>query len=259
MTGTGTQTDPYIVDNWTDFASVASSSEKYIKFADGGGVIDMNDEAPNGISYSVISSSYVDGNGWIIKNLYNKNNSFTTGGSISNISFLNVYSESEFIYNTSLYKCVVSGKFGSEFFSTYYKKSVDRCSFNIICFGTNGYLTNTHNIGGEYAVFNHCKINISNASSYYKKFRYANFYNCAFTGETNQTETLFDSNNLYYSVLDVEAPDIDVLLSNASSICIANTEKAPNMRALGNWRGVTTAQMSDAEYLASIGFPIGVD
>lgn len=65
MTGTGTRTDPYVVDSWYGFKEVAIKADKYVKFADGGGTIDMAD----GQAIDVFINANVDGNGWTIKNM----------------------------------------------------------------------------------------------------------------------------------------------------------------------------------------------
>jgi hypothetical protein len=50
MTGSGTQADPYIVDNWADFLTAATiSTDTYTEFAEGT-VIDINDVQPEGFS-----------------------------------------------------------------------------------------------------------------------------------------------------------------------------------------------------------------
>ena len=56
MTGTGTQTDPYIVDNWADFVTALGTSGAYVSFPEVGGVLDMNDIAPEGLSSKIMVS-----------------------------------------------------------------------------------------------------------------------------------------------------------------------------------------------------------
>lgn len=259
MTGTGTSTDPYIVDIWADFVSCAKNPV-HIKFADGGGVIDMNKEAPNGIDTTIINGAYVDGNGWTITNLYNKKYAFATSGSISNMRFLNVYSEPDFIDRTYLYDCVISGIFGGGVLTSYRNIQINRCSFNIQCFGTASYLFDASDYSNlNYNIFNHCKIKITNDSPYSKIIRGATLNNCTITGNTSQSKYCLSSFKMYNSILDLEAPNMKMTLSDGSGICIANIEKAPNVSVSGNWQGVNTAQMNDAAYLAGLGFPIGVD
>lgn len=259
MTGTGTQTDPYIVDNWIDLVAANNKSgTAYIKFADGGGVIDMNEAAPYGVSNVFKSDKYIDGNGWIIKNIHTTGE-FSYAKSVSNLTLLNVYAENDFIYGYNLSNCIITGKFGGRVIFSGYSVNVDRCSFNIDCFGSSSTLTETDHYSSRYIKFNHCIIKFSNASFYQKKFVGTNFDHCTITGNTNQTGSCFNSCSVYNSIFDIEAPNMEMTLNGGSGICIANTEKAPNVSVSGIWKGVTTAQMSDAEYLAGIGFPIGVE
>lgn len=74
--GTGTETDPYVVDSFTSMRSLAinsSNKDKYITFPDNT-IIDCNDEFPNG--YTTISGytptlyGIINGNNAIIRNLH---------------------------------------------------------------------------------------------------------------------------------------------------------------------------------------------
>ena len=77
MTGSGTQTDPYIVDSWAEFESIGikSNSQLYVHFNPDSEnkIIDMNDIYPEGCPSYNIGSSEIYGNGWEIRNLYLKN------------------------------------------------------------------------------------------------------------------------------------------------------------------------------------------
>ena len=68
MTGTGTQTDPYIVDNWADLVTALGTSGAYVSFPEGGGVISMNDIAPEGLSSQITVSCAEETTLWKIKN-----------------------------------------------------------------------------------------------------------------------------------------------------------------------------------------------
>ena len=74
MTGSGTQTDPYIVDSWAEFESVVTKSGVIIKFNPDAEnkIIDMNEIYPEGCPSYSIGSSKIYGNGWEIQNLYLK-------------------------------------------------------------------------------------------------------------------------------------------------------------------------------------------
>ena len=77
MTGSGTQTDPYIVDSWAEFESIGinSNSSVYVHFNPDAEnkIIDMNEIYPEGCPSYSIGSSEIYGNGWEIQNLYLKN------------------------------------------------------------------------------------------------------------------------------------------------------------------------------------------
>ena len=71
--GTGTEVDPYIVNNWTDFCSVKDESGRYIFWEDlptDQKIVDLNEEVPEGYSSAfTFESKQIDFNGWTIRNL----------------------------------------------------------------------------------------------------------------------------------------------------------------------------------------------
>lgn len=129
MTGTGTQNDPYIVDNWSDFITAVGTSSAYVElkkelvkttdtevnpnklYTDANGVVqtnvqvsdlpnlyentfclDANDYAPEGITTTItITCASLNGNGATIKNLYSSSTTIITTYSyvIVGIAFLN--------------------------------------------------------------------------------------------------------------------------------------------------------------------------
>lgn len=74
MTGTGTQQDPYIVNNFPDFLTAAAVSGAYVEFDDAATnkVIDINDTAyAAGLTDTIaLNCAHIAGNGWAIRNLY---------------------------------------------------------------------------------------------------------------------------------------------------------------------------------------------
>ncbi len=66
MTGTGTQADPYIVDNETDFRNAVSQFGKYVKCVPDM-VIDLSDCGPYAEPFNFYCKG-LDGNGLIIQN-----------------------------------------------------------------------------------------------------------------------------------------------------------------------------------------------
>lgn len=74
MTGTGTSTDPYVVDNWSDMVTAFATAGAYVIFdpdaADKS--IDLNDDPVlrNGIDYNVvINCADISFNGWELRNM----------------------------------------------------------------------------------------------------------------------------------------------------------------------------------------------
>ena len=129
MTGSGTQTDPYIVDSWAEFESVVTKSRVIIKFNPDAKnkIIDMNKIYPEGCPiYKIGTSSQVYGNGWEIQNLYLKNPLFSGGAvTISGFKFTSFNHETSqaFLLGTSGYrslfeKNIFSGKTCSTGFLT---------------------------------------------------------------------------------------------------------------------------------------------
>ena len=78
-TGTGTKDDPYIVDSWDSYYTLANDeligngkyrSAKYYKFADvDNKIVDFNDIKPEGYTSPLPGKVFVDFNGWTFRNL----------------------------------------------------------------------------------------------------------------------------------------------------------------------------------------------
>lgn len=75
-TGAGTQTDPYIVDNWDDFLSVCNlTASTWIRWADADEkIIDFNEINPQGYDSTIEIKGNVDFNGWELRNLWSRAN-----------------------------------------------------------------------------------------------------------------------------------------------------------------------------------------
>lgn len=70
-TGSGTQADPYIVDNWDDFLSVCNlTTSTWIRWADADEkIIDFNEINPQGYDSTIEIKGNVDFNNWELRNL----------------------------------------------------------------------------------------------------------------------------------------------------------------------------------------------
>lgn len=70
-TGSGTQMDPYIVDNWDDFLSVCNlTASTWIRWADADEkIIDFNEINPQGYDSTIEIKGNVDFNNWELRNI----------------------------------------------------------------------------------------------------------------------------------------------------------------------------------------------
>lgn len=98
MTGTGTKTDPYIVDNWQEFEaavelvqSATQTTPAYIHFNPNASnkIVDMRKIHPSGCPTYNIGSTNLIGNGWEIRNLYLTNSliKVSPGGAVIGFNF----------------------------------------------------------------------------------------------------------------------------------------------------------------------------
>lgn len=271
MTGTGTKTDPYIVDNWADFVQVAVTENAYVRFADGGGTIDMNDIYPEGINETVTVFANVDGNGWNIKNLHvNGVTAFKIYNVITSLNFIDFYitntlgTSVQFEFYKSaindtikglLYRCQLSGVISGASAYLFYGRNNDvsdivlsRCGVKVQVSGSS-YFTNGLRIPCSNCIFDiDASNNTNNVLSYFV------FYNCLVKGKYQKLALLSYSK---YLVLDAEC-QTQVYGGKAAKTqyFIGNKDKA---EFDDSFYSVTTEQLKNAAYLASLGFPIGVD
>lgn len=256
MTGSGTQADPYIVDNWADFLTAATiSTDTYTEFVEGT-VIDINDVQPEGFSSALSLAGHIDGKNSVIKNLV-VNDQYgrifdVSGLDMKNISFLNMRGSKkifERLMSTSsltLYKCKFSGRLDNPDDIIYMSRgSCSRCSFTLEIHGSGNV---RFNWDSDYSV-QYCRIDISgtNTGNY---ISIGNVSNCYVTGKHSTKIEVYGSTN----VVDFTAPAFES--DNFASNILVNSDKCASITQQAGTYPVTTAQMKDASYLASLGFPI---
>lgn len=259
MTGTGTQNDPYIVTTWDELVEKAVESGVYIKL---GNDIDMNTEYPEGITSGCqLRCLELDGNNHTIKNISATDLSyvFTVDGSndvtIKNTRFINMFLTAN---NSSLtfiatggrkayfYLCTLSGKFvgGSSYaYITSGYVEFTRCSLNI---KSDGYFRTTSE--GNWFVFSYTNAKFTGS---YTGNLYFMFDNSYLTGEVDGSSPVWCVTGSANSVIDMVCPSVD---GNSADHVLANSDKCSGTIQVAT--AVTTAQLADAAYLSSIGFPI---
>lgn len=274
MTGTGIQSDPYIVDNWNDFKMAAVNQNAYVKFADGGGEIDFLKDVSSMSSATVKAN--VDGNGWTLKNMYADGIiAIHLYGKISNLNFAGFhtvckYREARFVklylnestgMSSTIENCkfsgVISGKYSNSVFAALienygkpspYQEVISRCSFALKVKG--GISINS----GNNIVFSNCILDVdSSENDSLYPFYGINFRNCLIMGEYMKLKfpTGFSKN----VILDVKCPSTNIIsCANAGEMFIGNSDKANYDSTI---KVVTSEQLKNAEYLASLDFPVG--
>lgn len=281
MTGTGTKTDPYVVSTWAELSAKMQESGVYIKLSEQGGVIDLNDEFPDGISKIEVKCREVQGNNWQIRNLYIKDKialaaENSAGGDwvseINDLHFLNIVCQ-----NGTL----VCGNYAS-------LMKFNRCQFSGI-FSSNNQETVMNGYSFGFITLDRCSLNfkINNCNTFYKIILCQcniklsgtggaivnnKFDNCYLSGNYKSTAAIIleaisfvGTGASCYSVVDIELSsykDNAKVTSEGelSNMVLINTDKIQSGVSIAETLNkVTTIQLTDAEYLSSIGFPIGVD
>lgn len=288
VTGSGTQQDPYIVENWEDFLSVkASNITHWIKFADTANkVIDFNDIQPEGFDSPITMSGYFDFNGWEFRNMkFNSTESCFKHGRISGTDYP-LYE----IKNLKLTNFVWDASSNSSTNYLFYQYSSTPSSSNgcivddirisgIINLFTNNSLYIFHNCYGNNTNFTlNVKLTSSSASNtslimaLYKDI----FQNCNLKFESENLFTIqlgnirnsliqgtLECGNSYQVLGFSSESNSNVILLNTSKdisysggLTIFNKDLAPNVTETNSLKGCTTEQLKDPVYLASIGFNI---
>ncbi|MDE6520289.1 MAG: hypothetical protein K2K91_07530 [Ruminococcus sp.] len=265
MTGTGTETDPYIVSTWEDFKTAMSTSGACIELDTD---IDMNEVAPEGISKITIANVTLDGKNHIIKNLvanegfldYNRNSAY-----ISNLKILNFVNRGtgDFIKlgnSCHIYfkHCIISGinastgkiihtSVGTYPSYVHFVATDDGgCMLNInICSG--GFVSGNAKTTDSYIKLS--GENWSDINTWYLNNSYV---------EGKISGSKFE--NCYNSVIDAECPEnSSFTVSNCSNLLVNTDKFTGTFSTETGIKKVTSEQLVNAEYLESIGFPIGVE
>lgn len=260
MTGTGTQVDPYIVDNWSDFVTAVGTTNAYVELAENT-VIDMDDVAPTGISSIInINCLQIDGKGGEIRGLFLTNNAYfyfrKANGIMKNLTLSNIRrdgtSGSAFTYNASFtwQNCTISGSFGgASLFGGSYTIILESCALTAqlqnICFSSCGSNTVCPQIKDS-------AVRISGSPLLSGSNRQIILENSLITGKL-PTEKFYRAVG---SPIDCDVPDNTVVAVTYGNGFI-NSDKFGTGVTTTKCTQLTTEQLESSEYLFSIGYPIG--
>ena len=127
IAGTGTQADPFKPETWEEFINCTDDSV-YVELPTGGGIFDMNDYYPEGITSTISIKGFINGNGWTIKNAaaYTSTPAFRMSstsslGKIQNLNFLNF--KQAYLPNQT-HSCLIMGD------RNYSGEAFKNCSFS---------------------------------------------------------------------------------------------------------------------------------
>lgn len=275
-----------VVNSWSEFIEAnAADNTQEIEFNANAEnkVIDFNIEAPQGILIPIRHTGKIIGNGWVLKNIYTSKN-FLNCGSIDNLKFINFYNCGDSFLKLvgvdtssgnrkNFTNCVFTGVTSSSLFfgvyqaSAYSRPLLDYCSFNLICTANEFRLFSGQGYGGMegYKPYvRNCDIRIKlptgNVSSN-SLMKMAYIENCKFYFETNGDAITINTDGYCKSSVFVgkENSAMSIASNSANLTNIYSTTAFPNTVSNANLIGCTDAQLTDAEYLSSIGFTIGVD
>lgn len=263
MTGTGTQADPYIVDTWSDFATAVGEKAVYIEIPKNT-VWDMNDILPGGLTSAIkVRCAGIEGNFADIRNLTLSSPDYffdvEAKADIYRLNFINltgrVVNQVFYGWDTSTlhcYNCTITGMLANGTFAD-----------------SNCYFLNDETHG--------CCINLRFMGN--SSFGDGRFQNCLITLDGKSTGTSGDFgaylNNCYIqgvhpwsslSITTKEANVFDLEVGEVTSSSSAGNRKqniinGDKVTTKGSYAAsqltfVTEAQLHDADYLKSVGFPI---
>jgi hypothetical protein len=270
MQGTGAQTDPFYPTNWNEFVEAISTAEAYVE-CPANAMWDMNEVMGSGLRSRLIwRAKEVYGNGLKIKNLYIETGSIFFTGSYTHLvyklDFLNLWNNanSEGFFNTDtganthLRRCNISGEIhGGTAFSgnsamILLDNDKEKSSSINIRFQGGGALF------GRQSRFQKCYIILSGYAGGTTEIagEYAQFNSCYVTGESPY-DMFYVTTATSDNVFDIYIPEGRRIIGPwGKELGIINTDKVSG--SYSTITGVTAAQMSDAAYLQSIGFPIVV-
>lgn len=271
MMGSGTQTDPYIVDNWDDFVSVtnASTSAIYVKWADSDNkVINFNDIKPEGFDSSVYFPANVDFNGWTLKKFSSTAEKAIqykdSAGIIENLILEDAYITSTYVFYGAweFKKCQVSGRIHSNNLCYIFcAGGLSMCSVHFIVNIARQFKLLSAGSFISYKCWAKTSDIIIDLTTASKEVTISDTYlkNCRVSGRIQMGDAPYIFLGNSYSASNIINVQTSVPLRCGGYISVFNSEIASSDSFNDYFFPCTSEQLESAEYLSSIGFPIGVN
>lgn len=287
MTGTGTQTDPYIVDNLSDLLVAISADGAYVELNPDTAVkvIDFNDN-PQWCTETPLffACTHLNGNGWSVHNIMAKNCDFLVLDVKTYTTIENLNIESAYLLNSSQYggiyllsapnsntgesnltlkNCKISAVLDAVTYPVSliydYRASVNlyNCSLNITMKG-NAVIRSPDTV-------ENCNFTINGRSSNSTPLNFNITEMSKIKGtlksESDSDVTINIGSTSAYNVIDLEFTGNNTALTVKNyGKTLVNTDKITGFSSItltDATCGVTSSQMIDSEHLNSIGFMIG--
>ena len=271
MRGTGTQADPYIVDNYPDFVTAAETDQAYVEFVPNT-KIDMNSVSPLGVGQLTLKCRSIDGKGSEITDLFCNDNNYIyfdrSGKScdISHLKLTNFICERTLIYcnagSLTFKECIFSGiRLGqSSAYTVIYANTSSGSSASLVF--------TADNLGCALTIdapdMSFCNGYYSHCPSFYNSNLKINCNSLVYSPNNSiYLENSYLSGNIKYanairskySVINTASDSVTAYSAGSIIKTLVNSDKAEIVDQY--FDSVTSEQMRDAEYLQSIGFPIG--
>ena len=262
MTGTGTQADPYIVDTWADFVTAVGTTQAYVEFPVNT-IIDMNNVQPEGIDSDIVfKCTQFDAKGGEINGLFLRNGQFKNDNNspiIKNLKLTEMRADKGAFYmdGGKMQNCIIAGSFGGEamFDTVYGSLTLESCSVNAqLQSGT--YFANSYYGDNRSLTIKNSIVNLSGSVRSDGGTLVLNNATIKGVIPTNSF------NRFGNSVIDCVVPANTSLSGGGYSNdkgYINASKFNEGVTTTSQFNQVSNAQLHDAEYLYSIGFPIGVD
>lgn len=289
MTGTGTQADPYIVSTFADFRTAINQVDVYVELGpeSSSKVIDANDEGVNPFSNNIqLQCTSIKGNGWRIRNLYFNGNGLpmlnnTKTCTIDNLHFENIVCNNGATPFLSVSKATFTGcSFSGVKYTTSQTEALSAGSST----GYHGIFNNctfAFKVVGEsagclfsYCDFKECNFNIISSTNpasgtYCDLFRACTLENSLLRGSIvlkggGSTYLSYANSTVknVFAAVELSTPEGGTASfypgNAAATSCIVSDLIGSGITYYNgtNVQYVSAAQGKNAEYLASIGFPV---
>jgi len=270
MTGTGTQADPYIVDNWADFRTVdTSSSSIYVKWADSENkIIDFNDIKPDGYNSEIYFPANVDFNGWTLRNFHSTADEAIryngSSGTTRNLILENFYAMSQTLIRGIVFlkNCIFSGIMqNDDSIYAFQGCGILECSLNIkVSTAGRVQLMNGSSFSSPKTQITNSDLILDISCGSESKICDYSIINSRISGKIQSSASSCVLGNSYSmsNVFNIES-NIPLRYSG-SGISVYNSDLAESdSNSSLSFMPCTSGQLKDAQYLYSIGFPIGIE